>query len=393
LLVQISRPQELTERLPAGRYYRICSRCVMDTSDPQITFDGDGRCSLCTDFLNTRASSSHYGGAEPQELELMIESVRISGRNSDYDCVIGMSGGVDSTYLAYVLCKRFGLRPLAVHLDNGWNSTVAVRNIRKIVEGLGLAYECVVLDWEEFRGIQLAFLKASVPEAETPTDVAIPEALHAIANSHGIRYIIGGGNLATEGILPKAWHYNARDRKYFTSICSRFGQRLPTKFKFYDYRRELYYKLSKGIKTIYPLNYLPFTSAEAVTTLAADVGYEYYGEKHHESLYSRFIQSYYLPQKFGIDYRRATYSAMIASGQMERSDAIESLTTPPYRADLISEDKGYVAKKLGISSAELDKIIAQPGNWYWQYPNDERKLALVYSLYRRLYNKKKLSSV
>ena len=364
----------------------------MDTSDPEITFK-DGRCNHCTEFLETRAGLTHNGGADRSVLHQIIEDVRQSGRNSNYDCVIGMSGGVDSSYLAYLMCEEFGLRPLAVHMDNGWDSAVSVRNIRNLVERLGIDYECVVLDWNEFRQIQLAFLKASVPEAETPTDVAIPEVLHSIAAAHNIRYIIGGGNLATEGILPKAWHYNARDRKYFESICSRFGNIKTKSFKFYDYRREMYYKVALGIKTIYPLNYLAFNKDETIELLTDQLGFEYYGQKHHESLYSRFIQGYYLPDKFGIDYRRATCSAMILDGQMSRENALGSLQDLSYQPDVLAEDKRYIAKKLAISVADLDEIVGSPATWYWQHPNDESKLAVVYSVYRKLYGKNKLASV
>ena len=386
------RPEMLKERLPGGSLYQMCERCVMDTSDPEITFH-DGGCIHCSGFLDKRSSHPYSSGENQKELHQIIDDVRRNGRRSDYDCIIGMSGGVDSSYLAYLVCKEFGLRPLAVHMDNGWDSAVSVRNIRNLVESLGLDYECVVLDWKEFRRIQLAFIKASVPEAETPTDVAIPEVLHSIAAAHNVRYIISGGNLATEGILPKAWHYNARDRKYFESICMRFGNINPKKFKFYDYRREMYYKVVLGIKTIYPLNYLAFNKDATIKLLTDRLGFEYYGQKHHESLYSRFIQGYYLPEKFGIDYRRATYSAMILDGQMNRQNALQALDDLPYHPDLLAEDKRYIAKKLAISISDLEEFIARPGTWYWEHPNDEGKLAVVYSVYRALYGKSKLASV
>jgi len=365
----------------------------MDTSDPEIAFDADGRCGHCTDFLENRAAGRSHGGTGREEIERLLDDVRQAGRDSRYDCVIGTSGGVDSSYLAYILTREFGLRPLAVHMDNGWDTADSVRNIRALVDGLGLGYECCVLDWDEFRRIQLAFLRASVPEAETPTDVAIPETLHSVAERHGIRYILGGGNIATEGILPRAWHYNARDRKYFNSICKRFGAGQPTQFKFYDYRRELYYKLAKGIKTIYPLNYLPFSKDDAIALLTDVLGFRYYGEKHHESRYCRFVQSYYLFKKFGIDYRRATYSSMIMDGRMERSEALAYLDELPYRPENEADDLRYVAKKLEISVAELDAIVAEPPTWYWDHPNDEAKLAFIYGAYRKLYGKKGVASV
>ncbi|HEY2847124.1 MAG TPA: N-acetyl sugar amidotransferase [Pyrinomonadaceae bacterium] len=374
------------------RHYRICARCVMDTSDPEITFDADNFCNHCVDFIQTRAGNSYHAETSRSELERIIDDVRKAGAGSDHDLVIGMSGGVDSSYLAYIACKEFGLRPLAVHMDNGWDSADSVSNIKNLVRGLGIDYECVVLNWPEFRKIQLAFLRASAPEAETPTDVAIPEVLKSTAERYGIRYIFGGGNLATEGILPKAWHYNACDRKYFEHITRTYGDGPSARFRFYDYRREMYFKL-KGIKTVYPLNYLPFSKTAAIELLTEKVGFRNYGQKHHESRYTGFIQSYYLPEKFGIDYRRATFSATILDGQMDRDEALRLLKESPFKIDAISEGKQYVAKKLEITVDELEEIIKRPPTWYWQHPNDDGKLGFIYSVYRKLYGKKKLASV
>jgi hypothetical protein len=259
-----------------------------------------------------------------------------------------------------------------------------------VISPLNIDYEAVVLDWREFRELQLAFLRASVPEAETPTDVAIPEALYTVAERHGIRYILSAGNVATEGVLPKCWHYNARDRKYFSYICRTFGKGIPERFDFYDYRREAYFKLVRGIKTVYPLDHLHFTKNSAIDLLKEKFGFRYYGEKHFESLYTRFIQGYYLDRKFGIDYRRATFSSQIMDGQLTRDEAIDRLAGEElYKGGNIERDKHYVAKKLQISAEELEQIIAMPPRWYRELPNDERKLALIYSGYRTLYGKRR----
>jgi len=303
-----------------------------------------------------------------------------------------MSGGTDSSYVAY-LAKNLGLRPLAVHMDNGWDSDDAVVNIKNVTNKLGLDYESYVLDWEEFKDLQLAFLKASIPEAETPTDIAIPVALHHFAAKHNIKYIIIGGNLTTEGILPKSWHYNARDRKYFNHVQKKFGTIPLRKFQNFDYKTEIYFKLVRGIRMVYPLNLVSFSQGDVIQLLKEKFDYRYGGQKHYESSYTKFIQSYYLYEKFGIDYRRATLSSQICNAQADRSDALEQLKSPPYDANEIADEKQYIAKKLGISTGEFENIIDRPARWYWEYPNDDAKLRYIYRAYRKLFGKEKLASV
>jgi N-acetyl sugar amidotransferase len=369
--------------------YRQCTRCVMDTTDREITFDEDGNCCHCTAYLNKRGNHSYKGETSDRAFRHLLESIRRSGKNARYDCVVGISGGVDSSYLAY-LAVHHGLRPLAVHLDNGWDSEKAVLNIRNVTSVLGMDYESYVLDWEEFRDLQLAFLKASVPEAETPTDVAIPAALHYHAAKHGIKYILSGGNLATEGILPKLWHYDVKDLKYFTSIHRQFGRLKLKQFPTFGYRTELYYKLVRRIKTVYPLNLVPYEKDNATELLEKKFDWTNYGQKHHESRYTKFIQSYYLYEKFGIDYRRVGCSLQICNGEIDRNQAIEKLKSRPYDPDEIEQEKYFVAKKLGVTKPELDKIIDAPPKWYCDYPHDEKKLAVIYDTYRRIYRKEKL---
>lgn len=378
----------MTTKIPTNDYQE-CTRCVMDTSDPEITFDVQGRCCHCTEYLEKRAGHKYSGTESDGRLDRMVESIRESGRGKPYDCVIGVSGGVDSSYLAY-LAKERGLRPLAVHMDNGWNSEKAVLNIKNITRKLGIDYESYVLDWEEFKDLQLAFLKASVPEAETPTDMAIPAALHYVAAGHGVKYILSAGNLATEGILPKSWHYDVRDMKYFKHICRTFGAKKLRKFPTFGYRREIFYKLIKGIRMVYPLNLVPFVKEDAIKLLVEKFDWVPYGAKHYESRYTRFIQSYYLYEKFGIDYRRATLSALICSGDIERACAVEQLRSKPYEPQWIEEDKQYIAKKLGISREEFDSILDRPAKWSWEYPNDHKKLGFIYDTYRLLFRKEKL---
>ena len=371
------------------RPYQECVFCVMDTTDPEITFDEQGKCCHCTAFLESRANHTYRGEESERDLDRTIEQIKRAGRGREYDCVAGVSGGVDSSYLLYV-AKEKGLRPLAVHMDNGWNSDKAVLNIKNVTRKLGVDYESYVLDWEEFKDVQLAFLKASIPEAETPTDIAIPGALHEVAANYGVKYILSGGNLATEGILPRSWHYDVRDLKYFNYIQRSFGSRKLRKFPTFGYRTEIYYKLIKGIRMVYPLDMVPYVKADATKLLTETFGWKPYGGKHHESTYTKFIQSYYLFEKFGIDYRRATLSSRICAGEIDRGQAIEKLQSQPYELADIENDKQYIAKKLGISIEEFEGILNRPPKWSWDYPTDQRKLGLIYDTYRWIYRKENL---
>ena len=363
----------------------------MDTTDLQITIGDNGYCNHCTEFLDNRVRHTYRGQESDAALNGLIATIKAAGKGNEYDCIIGVSGGSDSSYLAYV-AKEKGLRPLAVHMDNGWNSEQAVQNIKNIIEKLEIDYESYVLDWHEFKDLQLSFLKASVPEAETPTDLAIVATLNYFAAKYNIRYILSGGNQATEGILPKSWHYNAKDLKYFNYIQRTFGARNLKNFPTFGYKKETYYKLIKGIRTVYPLNYVPYVKEEANQLLKDKFDWKYYGGKHYESKYTMFIQSYYLYEKFRIDYRRAGLAARICSGEISRSDAIEQLKSKPYDLAKIEDEKQYISKKLGVSRDEFERILNLPAKWYWDYPNDEKKLGFIYDAYRLLFKKDKLSS-
>jgi N-acetyl sugar amidotransferase len=363
----------------------------MDSSDPHIYFNNNGVCNHCTEFLAKRAQYNYRGESSDLELSNWISKIKKAGKGKKYDCVVGLSGGIDSSYAAYI-AKQNGLRVLAVHMDNGWNSEEAVSNIRKIAQKLEIDYESYVLDWEEFKSIQLAFLKASVPEADTPTDIAILSALHKIAAKYGIKHIISGGNFATEGILPPSWHYNAKDLTYFKHICRKFGAVKLKKFPTFGFLSEMYYKLVKGIKMVYLLNYVPFDKEGAMQFLQEKLDWKYYGGKHYESRYTGFIQSFYLINKFGIDYRRATLSSQICVGRINREDALKELEALPYKEEKVGEEKNYIAKKLGISADEFQQLLELAPKWYWDYPNDEKRLGFIYDTYRKWFGKEKLGS-
>lgn len=371
--------------------YQICTKCVMDTSDPGITFNEKGECNLCTEFIENRAHHNYKGKESDIQFQQLINDIKNAGKGKEYDCIVGLSGGVDSSYTAY-LCKKNGLRVLAVHVDNGWNSEEAVLNIKNIARKLNIDYESYVLDWEQFKDLQLSFLKASVPEAETPTDIALLGALHEIARKYGIKYIISGGNFATEGILPKFWHYNAKDNKYLKYIHNKFGSKSIRGFPLFGFVKETYFKLIKKVKIIYLLNYVPYAKESAMELLKAELDWRYYGGKHYESVYTGFIQSYYLFKKFGIDYRRATFSSQICTGEISRVDALKTLEQLPFNEEKVAKEKEYIAKKLGVGLAEFEQLIAAPGKWYTDYPNDEKKLNFIYNVYRKLFKKDKLAN-
>lgn len=373
------------------RHYQICTRCVMDTTDPGIHFNENGECNLCTDFIENRKKHNYQGETSENQLNVLVAQMKKDGNGKEYDCIIGLSGGIDSSYVAYI-AKQKGLRILGVHLDNGWNSEEAVQNIKSIAKKLDIDYESYVLNWAEFKDIQLAFLKASVPEAETPTDIAIPAATHHFAKKYGVKYIISGGNFATEGILPKYWHYNAKDMTYFNAIKKKFATRKWNTFPTFGFKSEMYYKLVKGIKMVYMLNLVPYAKDEAMAFLKEELGWKYYGGKHYESKYTGFIQSYYLYKKFGIDYRRATLATQICTEEVKRDEALNILSTKPYTDEKVIEEKAYIAKKLGVTLEEFENIIQLPPKWYTDYPNDEKKLAFIYDTYRKVFKKDKLAN-
>ena len=363
----------------------------MDTTDPLIFFDENDYCNHCTEFLNKRARHQFQEEENNEALDRIIEEIKRSGKGREYDCISGISGGIDSCYMAYI-AKKKGLRVLAVHLDTGWNSEEAVLNIKNITRKLDIDYESYVLDWEEFKDLQLAFLKASVPEADTPTDIAIPAAIHHYAAKYGVKYILAGGNLSTEGILPATWHYNAKDMKYFNYIQKTFGRRKLKNFPTFGFKKEMYYKLVKGINMVYLLNYVNYVKEDVMELLKEKLDWKFYGGKHYENIYTGFIQSYYLYEKFGIDYRRATLSSQICLGNVNRDAALEQLKSKPYELAKVEREKQYISKKLQISEDEFERILSLPPKWYWDYPNDEKKLGFVYDTYRKIFNKEKLGS-
>ncbi|MBL7789779.1 MAG: N-acetyl sugar amidotransferase [Chitinophagales bacterium] len=362
--------------------YQICNRCVMDTTDQDIVFDENGTCNHCTDFSKILQQPRYQKDHTSQKLDNFIQ--RVKGKGKQYDCIVGISGGVDSCYTAY-LCHKWGLRPLLLHMDNGWNSEIAVRNIENIVEKLNLDYISYVLDWNEFREIQLAFLKSSIVDLEIPTDIAIPASLYQTASKYNIPFIISGGNYSGEGILPLTWGYHVmKDAYLYRHIVKKFSKLPLKKVPVVGLLGEIYYKFICNIKTLYPLNIIDYNKDEARKFLKKEFDWKDYGGKHHESKITAFWQSYVMPTKYNMDYRRATYSSQIVSGQLKRNEALEKLKELPYNSETISTDKEYIAKKFGISVDELEYYLSLPPMTYKDFPNQKNLIQWFYKIYRRL---------
>ncbi len=358
---------------------RMCVRCVMDTTNPDIRFDENGVCNFCHAYETAAKATLLPEPEAHRKLEQTVREIKIAGQGKEYDCILGLSGGVDSSYLACKL-KELGLRALAVQFDNGWNSELAVKNIELLCNKLAMDLYTYVVDWEEFRDLQLAFLRASVANVEAPSDHGIFAALYRVAAERGIRYIINGNNVVTEQISVRAYGYNFYDLKQINGIHKRFGKVKLKTYPRMGFFKKLYYERVDGIKSISLLNYMPYVKSEAMAFLEREFGWRYYGGKHHESIITRFHQSYILPTKFGLDKRQAHLSNLIYSGQMTREDALEELSRPPCAPTLIEEDREYVAKKLGLTDDEFDRIMTEPPKSYKDYPNDE----WLYTLYGTL---------
>jgi len=375
--------EKLAKYLDGIIKYQQCNRCVMDTSDSEIMFDDNGYCNHCKEYLENTQKKVYQGETSDKKLAKIVEQVKKAGKNNNYDCIVGVSGGIDSSYVAYIT-KKLGLRVLAVNFDNGWNTETSVENIENIVTKLGFDYQKYVMNWEEFKDLQVSFLKSSVVNIETPTDHGLLAALHKIADKYRIKYIFSGGNYATEGILPKSWEYDAKDIKQLKAIHKKFGTKKLKTFPTIGLVNEIYFKYVKGIKMIYLLNYVPYDKNEAMKVLEQELDWKYYGGKHYESIYTKFVQSYILPEKFGIDRRRTYLSTLICSGQITRDEALIELTKKPYDTIKAEEDKEYICKKLDMSLEEFNKIMNLPVKTYKDYPNNEKMLKFIYNIYFKL---------
>lgn len=355
----------------AGEDYRICVNCVMDSTDSHISFDSEGICDHCSTFRQAISPNWSTDDKSQRELEKIFARVQEDGKKREFDCIIGMSGGADSSYLLHVAVTRYGLRPLVFHVDAGWNSQIAVNNIEKLVEGLGLDLFTEVINWEEMRDLQLAFFKAGVPHVDTPQDHAFFATMYKFASEHRVKYILTGANFSTECVRnPIEWMYYQSDSTQLRDIHRRYGKAPLRTFPITNIAwHKIYLPYVRGIRVLRPLNYFPYIKSEAMQELSAKYGWLPYPQKHFESRFTRFYESYWLPERFGYDTRRVQFSSLILTGQMTREDALEELRKPAYDSDTIGADIEFVASKLEIEVAELMGYLRAPKRTYKDFKN------------------------
>lgn len=346
----------------------ICKRCIMDYSDPDITFNDDGICNHCQRYDVEFPKRVFTGENAKIQLEKITSEIKKNGKNKEYDCIIGVSGGVDSTYVAY-LVKELGLKPLAIHFDNGWNSELAVSNIQKTLDVLGIDLYTYVIDWEEFKELQLSFLKSSTPDGEIPTDHAIYALLFREANKRNIKYIISGMNFATESISVPKWAYGHSDWKYIKSVHKKFSQSPLKSYPHYSFFDLFKWTFISKIKVVSILNYVEYNKETTMNILTDKLNWVYYGGKHYESVYTRFFQGYLLPIKFNIDKRRGHLSDLINAKQITRDTALEEMKSNDYTGSLLKQDKEFILKKFKISEEEFNQIELAKPKTFKDYPN------------------------
>lgn len=353
--------------------YRICSNCVMDTSDSRITFDAQGVCDHCQTYYKTIKPNWHTDARGRAELDAIVAKIKQGRNGRDFDCIIGMSGGIDSSYLTWIAIEELGLRPLVFHVDAGWNSQVAVNNIEKMVDKLGLDLYTEVINWDEMRDLQLAFFKSGVPHIDTPQDHSFFATMYKFAEQNDVKYILTGANYSTECIRnPIEWMYYQSDSIQLRDIHRKFGSRPLDTFPTTSIlRHKIYLKYIKHIGVVTPLNYVPYHKADAMQLLIDKFGWQPYPQKHFESRFTRFYEGYWLPRKFGYDTRRVQYSSLIVTGQMTRDQALAQLSSPALDDETARQEFEYVATKLGIPVSELQGYMDAPNKSYRDYRSQQ----------------------
>jgi N-acetyl sugar amidotransferase len=350
--------------------YRQCTVTIMDNiADPDISFDKDGVCNYYYEYQKAQQENVFAGDEGKKKLDELVNKIKEAGKGVPYDCLIGLSGGVDSTYVAY-LVKELGLRPLAVHLDNGWNSELAVKNIENIISRLNIDLYTLVVNWEEFKDIQLSYLKASVVDIEVVSDHAIFATMYKLAKEKKISYIISGTNVVTEHIMPPGWLYKKMDFANLKDIHSRYGKRKLKTYPTFDFKKYVYYSAVLRLTPISILNYVPYNKQEVKELIKNKLGWRDYGGKHYESIFTKFYQAYILPEKFKIDKRKAHLSTLICSGQMTREEALKELEHSLYPETDLKQDKEYVLKKLGLDEAAFTAIMQAPIHKHEDFKTD-----------------------
>lgn len=360
------------------REYQVCTNCVMDTTDSNIVFDEKGVCDHCNTYYKDIKPNWHTDERGEAEIKATVEKIKKEGKGKDFDCIMGMSGGIDSSYLLYLAVKKLGLRPLVFHVDAGWNSQEAVNNIEKMVDQLGLDLYTEVIDWEEMKDLQLAYFKAGVSNTDTPQDHSFFATMYKFASKHKVKYILTGGNYSTECVRnPLEWMYYQSDSIQLKDIYKQYG---TGKLKNFPITNILWHKVYlpfiKGIKLIRPLDFMEYDKEAATQFLVDEFGYQRYPQKHFESRFTKFYEAYWLTEKFGYDTRKVQYSSLILTGQMTRDEALEKLKSPAYDPETIKDDFEYIATKLGITIDELQGYMDQPNRKNSDFKSQES----IYSL-------------
>lgn len=372
-----------------NKSYQVCTRCVMDTSASDISFDEHGVCSYCTEFL---ARSGHILHQDPtqrtQELSTFVAKVKAAGKEKPYDCIIGVSGGVDSSWVL-VQAVKLGLRPLAVHMDNGWNSELAQNNIANLVRGLGVDLYTHVIDWNEYKKLMQAFFDADVIDVELLYDNAMLAVNYQQASKHGVKFILSGSNQATEGMrMPPGWNWFKQDARNIRALGHQFGKVSIKTFPTISTINVIYYGYLKKIQWVSFLDYLPYNKFEVLDALEREYGYKRYPFKHYESVFTRFYQGYLLPRKFGVDKRRLHLGTIVASGQMKREEALRGLEGIAYPSEQAQEeDIKYFLKKMGWSQGQLEAYLNRPGIGHDSYPSEKGfrdRLSRIYKVFVKL---------
>ncbi len=354
----------------------------MDETDPLIEFDESGVCNYCRDF--EKIGFRHLTDEEIEQNLLSLKHQLASSKKGKYDCIIGLSGGVDSSYVA-LLAKKLELSPLLVHFDNGWNSELAVKNINNIVNNLQADLHTIVVDWEEFRGLQRAYFDAGVVDIEVLTDHAIIATIYKLAEKYKIKYILSGTNIATEYVLPTSWVHSKIDLSNLKDIVSKNSkQSLKTYPTINSLKIKLYYEKLKGIRKLQPLNLINYNKEHAIKELIEVFGWRNYGRKHGESIFTKFYQNHILPKKFNIDKRKAHLSSLICSGQLSRDEALTILSEPLYDKSELETDYGFVRKKLGYTKEEFDAYLESPPSSHSLYKSDLTFLSKIHKIKRKL---------
>jgi len=375
------------------RPYQICTKTIMDTTDPNIVFNEKGESDYYINFINQIVPSWKTDEEGMKELMLNADKIKKDGKNRDFDCIIGLSGGLDSSYTAYVAKEIMGLKPLLFHVDAGWNTDKAVGNIEKLVNGLGVELYTEVINWEEMKDLQRAFFKSQIADQDMPQDIAFFSALYNFAKKNKIKYVLTGGNYSTECCRePEEWGaYPGIDKTLILDIYKKFGNNKLKTFPIVDIMQyKLYYKYILGMEVFKPLNFLPFLKADVERLLFEKYGWESFQHKHHESRFTRFYEDYWLPRKFGYEKRRAHFSSLILTGQMTRDEALDRISKPELSHEFLSKEFDYIAEKLDFSRKELEDIFNGPNKTFHDYKNKRALIGFGSDIMRKLGLEKRL---